>query len=143
MTRDLRLLGWLSLGNLIGIINILKYYHYYGTWAIILSKSISTWFLHVESKISLWKKMRWGLTVECWIENRRENVMCIYSCLPYVCNIITYICMYEYVICTTILPLIHFNFLISRAFQIMVRNPPRGWLVYFVVVPALKLLREN
>lgn len=59
-------------------------------------------------------------------------MMFIYTCLSYG----------EYVICTAILPLIHLNFLISRAFQIMVRNPPKGWLVYFVV-PALKLLREN
>lgn len=41
------------------------------------------------------------------------------------------------------LPLTHCNFLISRAFQIMVRIPPKGWLVQFAVAPAVKLLREN
>lgn len=57
----------------------------------------------------------------------------IYTCLSYG----------EYGICTAILPLTYLNFLISKAFQIMVRNPPKGWPVYFVVAPVLKLWREN
>lgn len=87
----------------------------------------------MEAKISPGKKMREGLQLKIQqkigVRDLEYGVHLYLVIIWGVCN------MYSYSSST------HLNFLISGAFQIMARNPPKGWLVYFVVEG--KLLREN